>query len=158
MESRSEVKEYIELKFSPHWNYISAARGFLQNFLAISTSDQAKADRIAMSASELLENAVKYSVDCETHMYVGVDHSSDTVTVRVTNKSTPEAIESLKENFEKINKGEPLEAYVSQMKEAATRSDGKSQLGLVRIRYEAGANLSLDINENHEVSITIELH
>jgi hypothetical protein len=32
------------------------------------------------------------------------------------------------------------------MREAATRSDGKSQLGLVRIRYETGGAMSLDVS------------
>ena len=146
--------EYIELKFSPRWNYISAARGFLQNFLAISISDQAKADRIAMSASELLENAVKYSVNSETYMNVIVNHENSQVSVKVSNDASPEAIRSLQGVFEKINQGEPLEAYVSQMKEAATRSDGKSQLGLVRIRYEAGAQLFLEVQDGKRIEIT----
>ncbi|MBN2509398.1 MAG: hypothetical protein JXB03_03940 [Spirochaetales bacterium] len=157
MEPNASSKEYIELKFSPHWNYISAARSFLQNFLAISTGDQTRADRIAMSASELLENAVKYSVNSETYMYVGVDHESRSVSITVTNESTPESIQALKAIFDKVTKGDPLEAYVSQMKEAATRSDGKSQLGLVRIRYEAGAELSMRIEQDTRVSITVEM-
>ncbi len=110
-----------------------------------------------MSASELLENAVKYSANSETYMYVTVNHESSKVSVKVSNNASPEAIHSLKNVFDRINKGEPLEAYVSQMKEAATRSDGKSQLGLVRIRYEAGAELSLEIQDNKRISITAEM-
>ena len=158
MERNASSTEYIELKFSPQWNYISAARGFLQNFLAISIANQTKADHIAMCASELLENAVKYSVNSETGMSVNVDHEADEVSITVTNDSTPEHIESLKSVYEKVTRGEPLEAYVSQMKDAATRSDGKSQLGLVRIRYEAGASLSLNIENDTHVSITVRMN
>ena len=157
MEQSATSKEYIELKFSPQWNYVSAARGFLQNFLAISIGDQTKADRIAMSASELLENAIKYSINSETYMYVEVDHKTNSASITVTNDSTRESIDSLKCVYEKVTRGEPLEAYVTQMKEAATRSDGKSQLGLVRIRYEAGADLSLHIENDTRVSITVEM-
>ena len=49
---------------------------------------------------------------------------------------------------------DPLAAYVTKMKEAATRSDGKSQLGLVRIRYETGAQMTLKTEGEF---ITIEL-
>ena len=50
---------YIEIRFGPRWKYISPARVFIQNFIAIALSDQTKADSIAMATSELLENAVK---------------------------------------------------------------------------------------------------
>jgi hypothetical protein len=44
--------------------------------------------------------------------------------------------------------GTPMEAYVNQMKLAATRDDGKSQLGLARIRYEANAEMEMKTDGN----------
>jgi len=44
---------YIELKFGPRWRYIAVVRAFIQSFLAISFSDDSRADKIAMAASEL---------------------------------------------------------------------------------------------------------
>lgn len=148
--------EYIELKFGPHWNYIAAARGFLQNFLAISKSNQEFADKMAMAASELLENAVKYSKDSETHMFVAVNKKTGKVKVTVSNQSDEEQCDELKQIYKKIMQKTPLEAYVDQMKEAAVREDGKSQLGLVRIRYEVGADITVNINEDNYVSIILE--
>ncbi len=149
--------EYIELKFGPHWNYIAAARSFLQGFLSISTNDQEYSDNLAMAASELLENAVKYSEDTETFMHVSVQKPADQVIIVVVNQSTDERCRVLREIYEKIMKKSPLEAYVDQMKEAAVREDGKSQLGLVRIRYEVGADLKLNIDQNNKVTITLTL-
>ncbi|MFP4363966.1 MAG: ATP-binding protein [Spirochaetia bacterium] len=157
MADREKPDGYIELKFGPRWKYISSARAFIQNFLAVSITDQSKADKIAMAASELLENAVKYASGEETHIYVEVYPDSESINVSVTNQATKEACEGLREVFDKISQGDPLQAYVNQMKEAAIRSDGKSQLGLVRIRYETGADIRLDIDEQYKVKITIKV-
>ena len=49
-----------------------------------------------------------------------------------------------------------MQVYVTQMKEAALRSDGKSHLGLARIRYETGGDLKVDVN-NREVRVSIAI-
>jgi len=149
---------YIELRFGPRWKYISAARAFIQNFLTISISDQVKVDKIAVAASELLENSVKYASGEETGIGIKVYPSDDEeITVVVENSATPEAIELLKALFEKISQGNPLETYVNQMKEAALRKDGMSQLGLARIRYETGAKMKLLIPEENRVRIELSI-
>jgi hypothetical protein len=137
---------YIELKFGPRWKYIAVVRGFIQNFLAVGFLDDARADKIAMAASELLENAVKYAAGEETRIRVGLSPKTGEVEISVSNKASPEAIAGLKAMWSDVMAGDPLEAYVRRMREAATRSDGKSQLGLVRIRYETGGAMSLDVS------------
>ena len=140
---------YIELAFGPRWKYIAVVRGFVQNFLAVSLADDAKADKIAMAASELLENAVKYANGEETKVSMTVTpDKARAMTISVSNKATPDSIKTVKELFAKVMAGDPLEAYVAMMREAATRSDGKSQLGLVRIRYETGCKLSLETTDD----------
>ena len=52
--------------------------------------------------------------------------------------------------------GDPLESYVTMMREAATRNDGKSQLGLVRIRYETGCKMKLETTSD-TVTFTLEI-
>jgi hypothetical protein len=138
-----ESDGYIELKFGPRWKYIAVVRAFIQNFLAISFADDARADKIAMAASELLENAVKYAIGEETRVRVGLCAKTGEVEISVSNRASPEAIAGLKAVWEVVAAGDPLEAYMRMMREAATRSDGKSQLGLARIRYETGGTMSL---------------
>jgi hypothetical protein len=152
--------ESIELIFSTHWKYIAITRQFIQNFLMIGAEEQDKADHFSTAISELLENAVKYSIDKKPFMFVHVDTESDkrTLTGIVENYATPKAIEALKELYSSVMEGTPMEAYVNQMKLAATRDDGKSQLGLARIRFEAGANISLHVSEDNLVSIKIVLN
>ena len=148
---------YIEIRFGPRWKYISPARIFIQNFIAIAISDQAKADAIAMAASELLENAVKYGASEDTHCIVQAFPETGLITASVTNQATEQGAKEVSGLFKKIMAGDPLEAYIMQMREAATRSDGKSQLGLARIRYETGANLKLEVSPENRVTITIEV-
>jgi hypothetical protein len=138
---------YIELSFGPRWKYIAVVRGFIQNFLAVSLQDNTRADQVAMAASELLENAVKYASDEDIQIAVNVKAKDGNINISVSNSASPAAIETLKSTFQKVSQGNPLEAYISLMREAATRKDGKSQLGLARIRYETGLEMALDVKE-----------
>ena len=151
-----EKEGFIKLKFGPRWKYIACARAFIQNFLAISIDDKAKADKIAMAASELLENAVKYACSETTNIFVNVNPDNQKINVEVTNDTDTEKIAELDRIFKKLKKGKPLDVYVGMMKEAALRQDGKSQLGLARIQYETGGELILDI-KNHTVTMRIEI-
>jgi hypothetical protein len=141
-----ENEGYIELKFGPRWKYIAVVRAFIQNFLAVSFADDARADKIAMAASELLENAVKYATGEETRVKVGLAAKTGDIDISVSNQASPEAISGLKTIWDTVMAGDPLNAYVQMMREAATRSDGKSQLGLVRIRYETGGVMELKVD------------
>ncbi len=149
---------YIELKFGPRWRYIAPARGFIQSFVAIAIEDQNKADGIAMAASELLENAVKYSAGEETIIIVQAYPDQNLISCSVTNQGTAESAKELQGLYKRIMSGDALEAYISQMREAAVRQDGKSQLGLARIRYEVGANIKLEVSPDYKITITIEVH
>ena len=151
----SKPDGYIEIRFGPRWKYISPARVFIQNFIAIALSDQAKADSIAMATSELLENAVKYGSSEDTHCIVQAYPETGVIQASVTNHATEQGAREVKALFDRIMAGDPLESYIMQMREAATRTDGKSQLGLARIRYETGADVKLDLTPDHKVTITI---
>ncbi len=146
---------YIEIRFGPRWKYISPARVFIQNFIAIALSDQTKADSIAMAVSELLENAVKYGASEDTHCIVQAFPQTGTIQASVTNHASEQGVRDVQAIYNKIMKGDALEAYIAQMREAATRTDGKSQLGLARIRYETGADVKLEVTSDHLVTITI---
>ncbi|HPC72372.1 MAG TPA: ATP-binding protein [Treponema sp.] len=152
-----EIQEslgFIEIKFGPRWKYIAVVRAFIQNFIAVSYLDNLRADKIAMAASELLENAVKYAQGEETIVKLQLLPEKESIMVSVSNQASPEAIKGLKEIWDKVMQGDPLQAYIAQMQLAATRNDSKSQLGLVRIRYETGADMKLDI-DGDKVTITL---
>ena len=148
---------YIELEFGPRWKYIACVRGFIQNFLAISIVDQTKADKIAMAASELLENAVKYASKDETHIHINVSPETELISISVENTASKESINTLFKVFKKISKGDALQTYVAQMKEAALRNDGNSYLGLARVRFETGGDLKVNIVKDNLVRVSITI-
>jgi hypothetical protein len=140
--------------FGPRWTYIATVRTFLQNFLSITLADNKWADVISMAASELLENAVKYASDEGTK--ISVEHKKDEnkLFLHVENFSSKENIKILLSEVEQINSGEPQEVYLMKMQEAALRTDGGSQLGLARIRYESDAFIKVDV-DNDLVKVTV---
>jgi len=145
----------IELRFGPRWKFISPARVFIQNFVAVALSDRVKADAVAMATNELLENAVKYGSSDDTHCRIEAHSETGVIEASVSNQASEQSAHDLKSIYDKIMEGDPLEAYIVQMREAAMRTDGKSQLGLARIRYETGAEMRLNISNDHRVTLTI---
>ena len=149
---------YIELNFGPRWKYIAVTRAFIQNFIAISIDDAERADKVAMATSELLENGVKYASAEGTFIRLHVDpESKREINVVVENEATAEQIAELQKMFDTVAEGDPLQTYVELMKQSALRDDGKSQLGLARIRYETAGDLSLQIKDGHRVVITLQV-
>lgn len=137
---------FIEMVFGPRWTYIATVRTFLQNFLSITLADNKWADVISMAASELLENAVKYASAEGTKISVKHFKDKGELSLVVENFSAPENSSILMTEIERISQGDPQQIYLQKMQEAALRTDGGSQLGLARIRYESNADISIDID------------
>jgi hypothetical protein len=139
---------YVELRFGPRWTYVGCVRRFLASFFLIGLSDKERAERISMAASELLENAVKYSSDDRTDIKVTVTRTGNDLDLFVQNPSEAQQINVLRREFALINAGDPEATYLMRMKEAA-KGQGQCRLGLIRIRYEAGARLALETTDRH---------
>ncbi|HEY4639801.1 MAG TPA: hypothetical protein VII75_00525, partial [Thermoanaerobaculia bacterium] len=73
------------------------------------------------------------------------------VDVCVKNKAEPHHINTLRRELALIQSGQPEAVYLKKMEEAAM-TEGQSRLGLIRILFEAGARLRLEVNDG-EVSI-----
>jgi hypothetical protein len=143
--------DYVELRFGPRWTYISCVRKFVASFFMIGLSDKERAEQISMAASELLENAVKYASEEEGYLRISISKGNGEVDVCVKNKAEPQHVNTLRREFAIIHAGQPEQVYLRKMEEAAM-TEGQSRLGLIRILYEAGAKLRLDVNDG-EVSI-----
>jgi len=143
--------DYVELRFGPRWTYISCVRKFVASFFMIGLADKERAEQISMAASELLENAVKYASDEDSYLKISIAKQSSEVDVCVKNRAEPHHINTLRREFALIHAGESEQVYLRKMEEAA-QTEGQSRLGLIRILFEAGARLRLDVNDG-EVSI-----
>jgi len=143
--------DYVELRFVPRWTYIISVCKFVAIFFMIGLADKEHAECISMSASELLENAVKYASEDEGYLKITIAKGEHEVDVCVKNKAEPHHINTLRRELALIHAGQPEQVYLKKMEEAAM-TEGQSRLGLARIRYEARAQLRLEVNDG-EVSI-----
>ena len=137
---------HVELHLEPRWPFISCVRKFVAGLFVIGLADKERAEQISMATSELLENAVKYSSEEDQSLKLTISRTGPEVTVQVKNPAEPQQINVLRREFALISAGEPEAVYLKRMEEAA-RSGGQSRLGLIRIRYEGGAQLSLEVAE-----------
>ena len=140
------------IAFSPKWwSYVSSTRIMVASFCNVHLADEEIADKIAMTAQELLENAVKYSANKEEDVSLRFTISEDDslVGLEVTNNATPEAIAILRQQYAEVCEGDPLLAYLQKMQRIAMNPSAEgSQLGLARIRYETGSDISMKVEGN----------
>ena len=114
-------------------------------------SDKERAEQISMAASELLENAVKYASEEEGYLKISIAKADNEVDICVKNKAETHHINTLRRELALIQSGQPEAVYLKKMEEAAM-TEGQSRLGLIRILFESGARLRLEVNDG-EVSI-----
>jgi hypothetical protein len=135
-------RAYVDLRFAPHWDLIDPAREFLRRFFSVTLHDDEAGDQLCLAAHELMENAIKYSPNDEANVRVEVD-GDGTIRITVENQVTSEQLARLRDEVRELNAApDPLAHYRLRMEEASERSDGKSGLGLARIRCEAGMTIA----------------
>jgi hypothetical protein len=140
----------FELNFRPNFELISIVRRFVSDFYKKMLNDPDAVSRVALATHELLENAVKYSSDGGTSLSITVDHgeASSVVSIRISNRATPENIEAVNELFREMKSvPDAFTHYQSVMERSAKRVEG-SGLGLVRIRAEGEMDMSHTINDD----------
>jgi anti-sigma regulatory factor (Ser/Thr protein kinase) len=149
----SRVKKFyrdtIEMTFNPEWYYVSSIWLFTNDILLQLIKDRTKAELISMSISELLENSVKYSQKQFKDPYpvvkikLTVRKDKKKIFLEVENYADPDHIEILKQELKTIQSSGSREVFIKKLREAAIRDDGKSQLGLIRIIYEAKGTVTM---------------
>lgn len=146
---------YLDITFGPKWDYIPLTKNFIENFLLVNIVDRKSISKIAMSASELLENAVKFSNRDGIRMLIRKLGKKKLIELKVYNFVEKKDAGILVDRIKDMNKSDPLQYYITKMKESVSRKDGKSGLGLARIRYEGEADIICKyLEDNKAVEIT----
>lgn len=154
-------KDTIEMTFNPEWYYVSSLWLFTNDILLQLIEDRITAELISMSLSELLENSVKYSQKQFKDPYpvvrlkLSVRKDKGKIFLEVENYADPDHIEVLKQELKTIQSSQSREVFIQKLREAATRDDGKSQLGLIRIIYEAKGKVTMK-QEGLKVTMKVE--
>lgn len=154
-----DSKEYISLEFNARWGYIQHIWNFIQNMLSEALNSK-QAELIALSVSELVENSVKYSgrkiIDFNIiRILLEIHRSNRIVSIEVQNFSDKNHIKVLEKEVQRIKSKAPEQIYKEKLMEAATREDGGSQLGLVRIINEAKGRIETIVDDD-KVAMRVE--
>ena len=146
----------FELTFAPTMVLITLVRQFIADFYD-KVLDQATTEMVAVATHELLENALKYSIEDGATLSIEVEPTApaDRVIIQIRNRSDEDHIRPLQALLNRMNEQpDPMAHYVSLMRETSKRKDG-SGLGLARLRAEAGMDLALKL-DGTEVCITAQ--
>ena len=137
---------YLELGFSPNIDLVSIVRGFVTEFYNRVLNDAELSSRVAVASHELLENAVKYSIDGDTRMRIEVSYDAERayVQLEMKNRASRENVEHLTRLFGEMERM-PANAFYLSLMERSLGSKDVSCLGLGRVAAEADMTLKLDV-------------
>ncbi|HBD92671.1 MAG: hypothetical protein A2015_14755 [Spirochaetes bacterium GWF1_31_7] len=136
----SDTMGYLDITFGPKWDYIPLSRNFIENFLNVNMTDRDCIEKITMSTSELLENAVKYSHMDGIRTKIRKDKEKPEIIVKVYNSVKKEDVQKLTKYIDELNAAsDPFEFYVMKIREKRDRGG----LGLARINCEGRGKLSV---------------
>jgi hypothetical protein len=147
---KDDLQRLISIRFDMVWGYVALFRNFVAGYLQ-NRLDARNAERLAMIAQELLENAMKYGssgVDIEVELLVSPVQRSTvqrTFQVRVSNDAIDTRIALLKKEMARIQQLPPESAFLQSMQLSSKRVPGITMLGLSRIRFEGKVDLRVDV-------------
>jgi anti-sigma regulatory factor (Ser/Thr protein kinase) len=148
MTTSGDVEASFELSFSPNLRLIGTVRRFVGEFYARVLNDEDITSRLVVATHELLENAVRYSVDGQSTIRIGVVNVDGGVRIAIeTRNKTGDAnraeLNALVEEMRATQ--DRLSFYQALMKRSSKREHG-SGLGLGRIHAESEMDLSCEID------------
>lgn len=138
---------YCELSFSPNVALIPTVRRFVGDFYECVLGDPKIASRLVVATHELLDNAIRYSVDGQSAIRIGVGRAGGHVCVQVEtrNKTTQERGNEVVRLVHEMNGArDPAGFYQKLIHQTARRTDG-SGLGLGRIHAESEMDLTCEL-------------
>jgi len=139
----SETKGYLDITFGPKWDYIALTRPYVENFLLINMANKDNIHKVGTAASELLENATKYSARDGIRMIVQKSESESLISLSIFNYADKNNAEHLIKRVAEMNATDAFEYYIFRMKESIKNKKDSAGLGLARIYYEGDAKISV---------------
>lgn len=138
---------FYEMTFAPSLEAVSIVRRFAEAVCGRMVARGDLAERVALATHELLENAVKYSVDGQTSLRVDFDAIARpaTVTIRTRNRVTSDHAAMLAGDLDELARATDRFALFQRRMVRCARADRPGGLGLGRIAAEADMALSYSI-------------
>jgi hypothetical protein len=148
----------IHLEFSPQVRLINYTREYLSNFYDCILNDPDTTSRVALTAHELLENALKYSTDGMAIVDIGVvadDDGGELISIRMKNRGRIDRLAELRRLVDALREAPDPAVLYYEMLENTSPDSGVSGLGLARIRVEGRMDLSYEMRGD-EVTVVAE--
>jgi hypothetical protein len=138
----------IDFPVRGEWDNVDQARLSLQSCIATLFQNVDARDILAMVSGELLENAVKYAYRATEHTMFRLKiwgALNDVAYVQVVNPVDDEAARVVLDAIASLRSAPSImDAYFQRMREIAARPLLLSRLGLLRIAYEGGCELTAE--------------
>ncbi|MBN2545853.1 MAG: hypothetical protein JXB50_08655 [Spirochaetes bacterium] len=129
--------------FGHEWETISVIRSLIEHVFYKHTNNFDATKLFAAAASELMENAYKYSYTKNGIIEIDYKPEIKKFIIKEINIAETSKIKTLKSILNTIHKNDPEEAYKNMMLRAF-QNHKISQLGLAKIRYECNADIKLN--------------
>lgn len=138
---------YVELNFRPNVQLVSVVRRFVSEFYQRTLGDPDGSSRVALATHELLENAVKYSIDGETTIRIEVASTGAprAVTILLRNRAEEQHIVAIREIVDGVDAATDAFAYYQQLLLAKAKRREGSGLGLARICAEGEMKIAYKV-------------
>jgi hypothetical protein len=142
--SRDVTDHSLHVRFRPVWAYIDGVREFCRFFCFTTFADENVAERVRLVIQELLENAIKYSMEGKvSELALDIENDPSAIIISTVSRPAPGHYATLQEDLADLYKETPEGAYTNAIKRAAELPEGASRLGLARMRYEGKVDLSV---------------
>jgi hypothetical protein len=149
MNNRSEPQPLLDMPVRTMWSEVAAVRERVAALLA----DVSESTRTAavMTASELVENAVKYGEPVPGNESASVVLAIDGDVLRIVVRNgvaAAETVEDLIHHVERVTASQDRAAlYLDRLRELMMSGGGASKLGIYRIACEGGFDLACTFSE-----------
>jgi hypothetical protein len=143
------------MRFRPAWAYIDGIREFGRFFCQTTFGTRELAERASVVIQEALENAVKYTSNAaDSELELSIESDGSNIEFSVTSLPDKKHLDSLREELNGIQTLDPEQAYLAAFIRAANEPEASARLGLARIRYEGGVELSMKEEAGGRIRIT----
>ncbi len=159
--TRKVVHKRLDRRLAPEWEATKAEWNSLRTFFNECGLDANEVYAMAMTCSELMENAIKYGTWSKPsdELTLSVEVSSREVVIEVENPvvDDPAAVRQLDDRIQWMRGFQsPFQAYVERLKVVSSQSyqEGESGLGLCRIAYEARCLLDFYVTSGGRLAMS----
>jgi hypothetical protein len=148
-------KGFLDITFSPFWDFVPFTRNYIYEIASKYMHCDRKNNKIVLTVSELLENAVKYSEKPGVRLCIR-NFSCVPLEISVYNYANKSHSEHLFRALDEMKEADPMKYYIQKLKESVQAKPGHANIGLARIKYEAGPKLKANFIDKEllEVSAT----